>query len=347
MNRFRNIVFTGILLVGNLCSAAVVEKLRCEYLADPLGLDVTSPRLSWAISSDKRGEKQTAYQVLVASSEKQLAADKGDLWDSGKVSSDESSQIVYAGGKLSSREGCFWKVRVWDASGKSGPWSAVGQWHMGLLETSDWTAKWITAETPPAPLAGDLVIKRAVYEAVENSGEADVTAALARHVKANRLNVTVNNRTLGADPAQNISKRLRVDYELGGKAFTREISENERLVIPDEFAGVRYIRKSFALKAPVLRAVLYASALGLYEVRLNGQRVGDHVLAPDWTDYRKRVRYQAYDVTTLLKQGDNAVGALLANGWFSGRIGNGANQFFGKVPALLTQLEVTYADGST
>ena len=96
----------------------------------------------------------------------------------------------------------------------------------------------------------------------------------------------------------------------------------------------------------VASARLYATALGLYEIRINGQRVGDHVLAPDWTDYRKRVRYQVYDVASLLKQDDNAMAALLGNGWYSGHIGNGGFQFFGKVPALLAQLEVTYSDGS-
>ena len=346
MNLLKIISITGILLVANLCSAAV-ENLRCEYLVNPLGIDATSPRLSWIITSDRRGEKQTAYQVLVASTAKLLDADQGDLWDSGKVTSDETSQIAYAGKPLTSRQSCFWKVRVWDRDGKPGAWSAAAQWHMGLLNPAEWSAKWITAEAPSAPSPGTLVIRRATYQAVERSGVADVTAALARQVKANKLSVEVNNKTLGVDPAQNLVKRLRVEYELNGKAFTKEIDEHQRLVIPEESAGVRYVRKSFALKSPVQQAVLYASALGLYEVRLNGQRVGDHVLAPDWTDYRKRVRYQAYDVTAMVKQGDNAIGALLANGWFSGKIGNGANQFFGKVPALLAQLEVTYADGRT
>ena len=110
---------------------------------------------------------------------------------------------------------------------------------------------------------------------------------------------------------------------------------------------VPILRKSFTLGGkPVASARLYATALGLYEIRINGQRVGDHVLAPDWTDYRKRVRYQVYDVASLLKQGDNAMAALLGNGWYCGHIGNGGFQFFGKVPALLAQLEVTYSDGS-
>ncbi len=96
----------------------------------------------------------------------------------------------------------------------------------------------------------------------------------------------------------------------------------------------------------VASARLYATALGLYEFHINGKRVGDHVLAPDWTDYRKRVRYQVYDVTSFLKTGKNAVAALLGNGWYSGHIGNGGFQFFGAEPALLAQLEVTCSDGS-
>jgi len=115
MNLIRIISVSGILLVANLCSAAV-ENLRCEYLVNPLGIDAAKPRLSWIMTSSRRGEKQTAYQILVASSPKLLANDKGDLWDSGKVASDESAQIVYAGAPLVSRQSCFWKVRVWDST---------------------------------------------------------------------------------------------------------------------------------------------------------------------------------------------------------------------------------------
>jgi len=348
MKPLKKMMAMGVLLCAGACSAALVsEKLRCEYLVNPLGIDAVSPRLSWIVTAKQRGEKQTAYQILVASSAKLLAAEKGDLWDSGKVASDENSQIAYAGSPLTSRQSCFWKVRTWDREGKPGDWSSAAQWHMGLLAPGDWSAKWIEAEVPVPPSATKLVIRRATYEAVAKSGVADVTAALARHVKENRLSVEVNNKNLGVDPAQNVVKRLRVEYELGGKSFTKEVDEHQTLMLPEGIEPLRYLRKSFALKSPVQRAVLYATALGLYEMRLNGQRVGDHVLAPDWTDYRKRVRYQAYDVTPLLKKGDNAMAALLADGWFSGRIGNGANQFFGKVPAMLAQLEVTYADGRT
>ncbi len=149
------------------------------------------------------------------------------------------------------------------------------------------------------------------------------------------------------DPAYNMVKHLRVEYEYNGQSFKKVVGENQTLSLPARSSSLPYLRKSFAVDAPVQRAMLYATALGLYEVHINGRRVGDHVLAPDWTDYRKRVRYQAYDVTALLQTGSNAVAAMLANGWFSGHIGNGGNEFFGKEPAFLAQLEVTYADGHT
>jgi alpha-L-rhamnosidase len=112
-------------------------------------------------------------------------------------------------------------------------------------------------------------------------------------------------------------------------------------------SALPFLRKDFDLKSLPQRATLYVTALGLYEVHIDGKRVGNHVLAPDWTDYRKRVRYQAYDVTALLKRGPNAMGALLANGWYSGHIGNGGFQHFGKQPVFLAQLELTFADGHT
>lgn len=150
MNLSRVISLSGILLAANLCSAAI-ENLRCEYLTAPLGIEATNPQLSWTITSSQRNEKQTAYQVLVASSSKLLAGDQGDLWDSGKVVSDETSQIVYAGTPLVSRQSCFWKVQAWDRDGKPGAWSPVAQWHMGLLQANDWSAKWICHERRPIP----------------------------------------------------------------------------------------------------------------------------------------------------------------------------------------------------
>jgi alpha-L-rhamnosidase len=333
-----------LVLTAAHCSAAV-ENLRCEYLRDPSGIDATRPRLSWVIVSSRRGERQTAFQILAASSLKRLSQDNGDLWDSGKMETDESSQIEYAGQPLVSREDCFWKVRIWDRDGVAGGWSQPARWQMGLLQPADWSAQWITEGMPAASSTPPLVIRSAIYQSTESDKRADVTAALVRRVQENRLSMIANNHNLGVDPAPNQKKRLRVEYEIGGLAGTQEISEDETLAIPEGSAAVPCLRKSFDLKGPVKRAVLYATALGLYEIHINGQRVGDHVLAPDWTDYRERVRYQAYDVSALLKRGRNALAALLANGWFSGHIGNGGYQYFGKAPALLAQLELTYADG--
>ena len=101
------------------------------------------PRLSWILTSDQRGQKQTAYQVLVSSTAELLARNQGDLWNSGKVSSDQSIQVEYLGKPLVSRMGCHWKVRVWDKEGKISGWSSPAFWSMGLLHPEDWQAKWI------------------------------------------------------------------------------------------------------------------------------------------------------------------------------------------------------------
>src|SRR6266849_3751423 len=139
------LLILGIVFAAEVCLAGV-ESLRCEYLMNPSGIDATEPRLSWILTSSRRGEKQTAYQILVASSRDLLNKEQGDLWDSGKVVSDESSQISYAGRSLASRQSCFWKVRIWDGDGNCSRWSPIAQWQMGLLHREDWSAKWVTAQ---------------------------------------------------------------------------------------------------------------------------------------------------------------------------------------------------------
>ena len=120
--------------------------LRCEYLNNPLGIDVTLPRLSWRLESSDagaRGQRQTAYQLLVASNPTALADDQGDRWDSGRVESDQSLHITYAGTPLAAEQFCFWKVRIWDADGRVSPWSETAHWSMGLLAPGDWRGEWI------------------------------------------------------------------------------------------------------------------------------------------------------------------------------------------------------------
>ncbi|HEX2950019.1 MAG TPA: alpha-L-rhamnosidase N-terminal domain-containing protein, partial [Armatimonadota bacterium] len=128
---------------ANITAQACPVALTCEYQVNPLGIDTVAPRLSWRMESSARGARQTAYQVLVASSEQALAADQGDLWDSGRVESDQSVQIAYFGKALTSRMQCYWKVRVWDTDGNANAFSAPAFWEMGLLTETDWQAQWI------------------------------------------------------------------------------------------------------------------------------------------------------------------------------------------------------------
>lgn len=139
--------FVAALQSGSALPAVSVANLRCEYLTDPLGIDVPQPRLSWQLTDDgrTRGQKQTAYQVLVE-------GDSPDgqawtvLWDSGKVVSSESVNNAYAGSPLASGRSCRWKVRVWDNDGHPSDWSPEARFSMGLLDPSDWKGDWIRCQ---------------------------------------------------------------------------------------------------------------------------------------------------------------------------------------------------------
>ena len=149
----------GFLLAMSSQSLATVTVggLSCDYAVNPLGVDSPNPRLFWKLESRERGQKQMAYQILVASSGKNLAEDDGDLWDSGKVDSGETIQVSYGGRKLKSAQQVFWKVRAWDAGGKVSAWSQPATWTMGVLADSDWQAKWISA---PATNFETLLLRR-------------------------------------------------------------------------------------------------------------------------------------------------------------------------------------------
>ncbi len=132
-----------LFLVTTSQAALNVADLSCEDLKDPMGIDVTQPRLSWNLTSSERDTKQSAYEILVATSEASLKPGAADLWDSGKVGSDTSVFVPYVGKPLASRIACFWKVRVWDENGKASGWSKTASWSMGMLQTNDWQAQWI------------------------------------------------------------------------------------------------------------------------------------------------------------------------------------------------------------
>ncbi|MEI8376361.1 MAG: glycoside hydrolase family 78 protein [Planctomycetota bacterium] len=248
-------------------SATNPTNLRCEYLANPLGIDSQKPRLSWLMEAavqmaDVRGQKQAAYQVMVASTPALLAKDQGDLWDSDQVASDQSIQVEYAGKPLGSWMVCHWKVRAWDKDGKASDWSKPALWTMGLLKPEDWQAKWIGAG----------------------------------------------------------------------------IKERESLML----------RRDFAVKNGLRRAVVAVCGLGHYELTLNGQKISDDVLTPGWTKYNKTCLYDMYDVTGSLRPGRNAAGLFLGNGMYNVK-GGRYTKFIGSFgpQKLIAQLRLEFEDGTT
>lgn len=273
----RYLIFVCLLHVSALSMAAGIKpvNLRAEYKHNPF-LDDRSPRISWELESKKYNQHQSAYQVIVASSPEKLSKGEGDLWDTGKLRSSETNQIAYQGSDLQSRQRVWWKVRVWDAEDKVGKWSAANCWEMGLLEPTDWQAKW-------------------------------------------------------------------VGYDLNDQA------KPGKYHLPPS----PYLRKEAAVTKRVRSARLYISSLGLHEFYVNGSKIGDDYFASGWTDYNKRVYYNVYDVTDYVKEGTNVFGAVLSDGWYAGYLGYavlvGTEQvrgYYGDVPLLKAQVELTYEDGS-
>ncbi|WP_099205367.1 family 78 glycoside hydrolase catalytic domain [Scatolibacter rhodanostii] len=221
--------------------------LKIEYLTSPIGIDIKKPRFFW---NCENGITQTAYQIIADYGE-------GKVWDSHKVTSNQMAGITWGGDLLKSKEFVRWRVRLWDENNQVGEWSE-SYFEMGLLEPSDWQAKWVSGNYSPKK-----------------------------------------------------KQRYPVDY----------------------------FRKTFVCKKPE-NARLYISACGVYEAQLNGQRIGDFILAPGFTNYYKRLQYQTYDVSSLLHQGENTLTIQLADGWYRGSIGAmGVTGFYGKETKLLFQLE--------
>lgn len=228
--------------------------LKTEYLVDPIGIDIWNPRLFWNCEG---GARQTAFCIAAVTEDK-------TVWDSGKILSD-SMYADYPNLPVS-RQRVEWRVRLWDENDHAGDWSDSAVFEMGLLEDSDWKAKWITGNYTPKK-----------------------------------------------------NKRYPADC----------------------------FRKAFSSKT-VVSARLYLTACGLYEARINDVRVGDFILAPGSTDYRRRIQYQTYDVTGLIKNGDNVLTVELADGWYRGSNGaKGRRNTYGRQTKFLAQLELTDTTGKT
>jgi alpha-L-rhamnosidase len=247
-------------LLGAVFAAADITPVepRVEYSVNPLGIDTVQPRLSWKLTATQRAQKQTAYQVLVASTDTNLAANIGDQWDSGKIASDETVGIVYGGSGLLSNKRYYWKVRVWDQGDNISSWSASAWWEMGLLGPGDWQGKWI---------------------------------------------------------GTNVDKESPL------------------------------FRKEFTIAKTVKKATAYVYGLGWYEMRLNGAKVGDRVLTPANTSYTQLNLYDSYDVTAYLRNGGNAVGLWLGDGY------NGNYSIYGwrwqDAKRAILQMNIDFTDNSS
>lgn len=123
-------------------------RLRCEHAADPVGIDAPRPGLSWAVETDQRGVRQSAYRILAASSPERLTEGGADIWDSGRVVSSRSAGVEYAGPALRSGQRVHWRVRIWDERGRASDWSRPALWEMGLVAPEDWRGPWIRDDRP-------------------------------------------------------------------------------------------------------------------------------------------------------------------------------------------------------
>jgi alpha-L-rhamnosidase len=408
--------------------------LACEHLQNPIGLGVREPRLSWKMRSDNPGEKQTAFEVRAASSAAGLNNNKPDLWNSGKILSDQSVLVPWGGHPLGSRTQALWQVRVWNKDGRPSTWSETASFELGLLDASEWKARWITVELPRYDVERSALAKsfwinagsaadqgaaiRLRFELppninirsalIEAAADGSLTLDLNGHphrqgsssrtapLRADAQSALVpgsNVIALASAPVRNavrrdrdatgrnaIAARVLVELADGSRLEFNTDASWKAVVSPENgwfetnfddsqwppatviapyaeqpskycdntIGPGRYLRKKFTITKPVVKARLYATALGVYEASINGHRVNsDSVLDPGWTDYRKRVMVQTYDVTPLLTKGVNALGAVIADGWYAGRVGWMGLAQYGTRPAFAAQLELTYADRST
>jgi alpha-L-rhamnosidase len=415
-----NKLFVSLFLAA--AASATPVHLRCEYLDNPMGIDSPRPHFSWQSDSAEKNWRQAAYRILVSSTPDGARNGKPDVWDSGKQSSDDSNGIAYGGPPLESRRRYYWTVSVWDAKGRVTQAAPVW-WEMGLLEKSDWTAKWIAWNDPEEDgdwsamrwiwlpgqdafavtgrqvavfrLDADVAAKprnAALYLLVKGSfttamngtsltaksgaGEferQDVTDLLK--LGRNTIEVTVTTSAGGrgnapgrpaalagllkiqtADGAlqrygtgDNWQARLESQTEWKPAAAVANLDEPRlgatRAMFPRPAA---IFRREFGISKEVKSARLYVTAQGSYRMYLNGAQVGQDLFTPEFTEYAKRVIYQTYDVTAMLARGQNAVGAMLGDGWYaSGLVGTLRRYTFLPPPTrLLAQLRIDYADGT-
>jgi hypothetical protein len=285
----KNVFFIALLLCCiNVFSQNIgVTNLQCEHKVNPVAINTNAPQFSWQLQSLQRNVTQTAYRILVADQQGLLQKNIGNIWDSKKISSDRSVQVLFKGKKLNAATKYFWKVQVWDNKNTTA-WSEPSNFTAGLFSAGDWgNAKWIGYEELPDSLL-----------------------------------------TVPGVHGPEIKKKLGL-YKL-----------KQRSVVP-------LFRKSFTADKVINNATIYISGLGQYELSINGAKIGNSFLAPGWTNYDKKVLYDAYDVTAAINNGSNTVGVIVGNGFY-----NISRERYIKLaiaygyPKLICKMIITYADGT-
>ena len=287
----------SLLVEPGQAAPATPTNLRCEYLKNPQGIEVSKPRLFWEDRAEARGFRQSAYQI-------ELKRDAQIIWDSGKVVSYETIQIDYGGPALAPATRYSWRVRVWDQDDKSSPWSETAGFSTGLPQ---WQAKWIARRPEPE--------WQERYRASRDAEAKDPSGRWSRFENHPR------------DPMEWITSHPNPIHD-----------------------PAPLLRKGFAVDKPVKEALLFVTGLGNYQLFLNGKRIDGGALVPGVTDYNKRVLYNTYDLTSLLKSGRNSLGLMLGRGWYNELCGAEPWGFSSAPwvaqPKAIAQLQVTFADGS-
>ncbi len=338
------ILLLALFLASSVAVQAVVapDSLTVgEGFVNPLGFHDAKPLFSWKLSEGVK--KQKAYQIIATSA-------KGP-WDSGWIESEQTTFVPYGGAPLGSRDRVEWKVRFRNENGEESAWSQPAVCELGLLSADDWKARWIRPQSYAPEPVSEFKLVNAFYrsKAHPESGR-DITDLLNSRIRNGRLSVRVLNEELGGDPVPNEVKELAVTYRAGDKEKTALFKESASVDLPqaESVERVALLKRNFSIGRNIARARLYVTARGLFELSLNGKRVGDDHFANGFTSYKKRLHTLSYDVTDLLRRGENSLEAMLGTGWYAGRMTweKDLKAIYGADPGLLLQLEITGADGS-
>ncbi|MET0637129.1 MAG: family 78 glycoside hydrolase catalytic domain [Chitinophagaceae bacterium] len=263
--KLRNFLFVFVFFVASRSDAQEMKAVgfTSEYLVNPLGIDVVSPRFHWKLLDSRSGAVQAACQISVGTDSLSVLNEKGDCLNTGKISSDQQ-WYIYDGKSLRPFTRYYVSLKIWDRQGKVST-GKLNWFETGMMQASNWLGTWIS-----------------------------------------------DNQDRSLKPAP-------------------------------------YFRKSFQVSKKIRTARVYVATAGLYELYINGGKMGNHRLDPMYTRFDRRNLYVTYDVTASLQQGSNAIGIILGNGWYnhqSTAVWDFHRAPWRNRPAFCLDLRITYDDGS-